>query len=105
MNDLTVMIIAVVSSGALSTLIVGFLSRKRTQADATDVITHASEVALNMVAGQLDRAEKTIIKLQGDLDKALLKLEIARSELHDAMVRIRVLERELRKYTNGNDKR
>lgn len=92
------MILAVITSGVLSTMIVAVLNRRKTKAESVDIITHASETALNMVAGQLDRAEKRIISLQGELEKALTQLSLTRAELHDALARIRVLERELRKY-------
>lgn len=94
------MILAVVTSGVLSTLIVAMLNRRKVKAESVDIITHASETALNMVAGQLERAERRIVHLTSELERALSQLSLTRAELHDALARIRVLERELRKTLN-----
>lgn len=95
METILLVLLAIVSSTALTTVISHVLTQRRYKAevlkvhsdsalsDATskDLITQASERALNMVVNQLEMAQKRILHLEEELNKALERITTLETKL------------------------
>ena len=99
MSNLIVVFVSLASGGVLSAIVQGFVTRRKSGADRTDVITQAAERAVTVIS--LDNA-----RLRIQVDGLVLQVEKLTTEIHQLRDQIGELQSEndllLRKLAEWN---
>ena len=87
--------VAVAASVGSSTVIVKILDRRRTEAEATDILTQAGDRVVKMLRGELNQAHDEIRDLRKEIAHTRITHMRDKRDLED---RIRHLETRLARY-------